>query len=258
MLQIEVSEDIAWVTLDRPEVHNAFNPALVARLTTAFDDLGQRPDVRVVVLAGNGKSFCAGGDIRWMQKTIDCTEDENLADARKMAAMFRAIARCPRPVIARVHGPALGGGAGLVAVADIAIASETAVFGFTEVRLGIVPGVISPYLVSRIGVGRAREYCLTSETFPARTAESIGLVHAVASDTAELDRIVRAKTAEVLMAGPGALAETKALITEVSALPMDAAADYGARALARARSGEEGQAGLKAFLGRRQPPWVKT
>ena len=257
MLSIDIGETVARVTLDRPEVHNAFNGELAASIASAFKDLGGRPEVRVIVLAGNGKSFCAGGDLQWMRRTIGFTDEENLADARRMAAMFRSIALCPKPVIARVHGAALGGGSGLVAAADIAIAQASAVFGFTEVRLGIVPGVISAYIVSRIGAGRAREYCLTGEKFPAAVAQSIGLIHSVASDTEALDAAVRAKTDEILMAGPDAVSETKALIAEVAGRSLDSAADYGARALVRARSGAEGQAGIQAFLERRPPPWVK-
>jgi methylglutaconyl-CoA hydratase len=192
-----------------------------------------------------------------MRQAVDFTPDENLADARKTAAMFRAVALCPKPVIARVHGAALGGGAGLVAAADIAIAHEAALFGFTEVRLGIVPGVISPYVVARIGVGRAREYCLTGRKFPARVAQSIGLLHSTASDTESLDADIRAATEEILLAGPEAAGETKSLIAEVSTRSLDAAADYGARALARARSGEEGRAGIRAFLERQRPPWTR-
>lgn len=255
MLEVLITDQVARVTLDRPEVHNAFNDALVARMTATFEHLGRRDDVGVIVLGGNGKSFSAGGDLAWMRRVADFTEEENLRDARNMAAMFHSIAACPKPVVARVHGAALGGGAGLVAAADLAIAQESAVFGFPEVLLGIVPGVISPYVVGRIGSGRAREYCLTGERFPARTALSIGLVHAVETDEAALDAAIRKKVAKLLKAGPNAVAETKWLLIEAAARAPEDAADYGARVMARVRASEEGRAGIRAFLENQRPPW---
>lgn len=253
MLEVEVSQRVARVTLSRPEVHNAFDAGLVEALTSTFGELSGRADVRAVVLAGRGRSFCAGGDLRSMRRTLGLSFEDNLADARKMAAMFQTVAACPKPVLARVQGAALGGGAGLVAAADIAIALETAEFGFTEVRLGIVPGVISPYVVSRIGAGRAREYCLTGARFSARTAQEIGLVHRVVSDTDQLDETLQARVEDVLKAGPQAIAATKALILDLGA----DGAERGAEALARARSGAEGRSGIEAFLERRKPPWTR-
>jgi methylglutaconyl-CoA hydratase len=257
MLDVRYDAAVARIALDRPEVHNAFDGEMVARLTGVFEDLGQQDDVRVIVLSGNGPSFSAGGDLNWMRRTIDFSIDENLADARRLAGMFHTIAACPKPVVARVHGAALGGGAGLVAVADIAIAMETAVFGFTEVRLGIVPAVISPWVVARIGAGRAREYLLTGERFSAATASAIGLVHRVVGSSDALDAEVGTTTRDLLAAGPLAIARTKSLIWEAVAGSPDSAVGWSARALAEARTSDEGQAGMAAFLERRKPPWAR-
>src|SRR5258705_9977393 len=173
MLKIDVHRSVAFVLLDRPNVHNAFNDELVRQITEAFTELGRRDEVRVIVLAGNGKSFCAGADLNWMKRMVQFTHEENVADAKAVSRMYLAIANCPKPVIARVHGAALGGGAGLVAACDIGVAIESAQFGFTEVKLGIIPGVISPFVISRIGPGRAREFFITGERFPAATALQI-------------------------------------------------------------------------------------
>ncbi len=256
MLEIEINGAVAWVVLDRPEVHNAFNDELVRRITVAFEDLGSRSEVRAVVLAGKGKSFCAGVDLNWMRQTIGRSFQENLSDAAEISKMLRTIASCPKPVIARVHGTALGGGAGLVAAVDLALAMKSAVFGFTEVRLGVVPGVVSPFILPRIGAGRAREYFTTGERFSADTACRIGLVNSVLPDTETLDRAIDSKIEQILTAAPGAVAATKSLIAEVSSREGNSAIDYAERALARARVSEEGRAGMKAFLEGRKPPWV--
>ncbi len=257
MIETRTEGPVAHVTLDRPQVHNAFDREMVGRIRQAFEDVGGRDSVRAVVLEGRGKSFSAGGDLNWMRRTIDFSYEENLVDARRLSDMFSAVARCPKPVIARVHGAALGGGSGLVAAADMAVALESAVFGFTEVRLGIVAGVISPWVVARIGAARAREYMLTGERFSAATAREIGLVHGVAPDIPALDRTIQEKIESILAAAPGAVARTKALIAGVDGTPLDEATEFAARALAEARTTEEGQAGMAAFLDRRPPPWAK-
>ena len=154
MLNVDIQKPVAYVTLDRPEIHNAFNDELIGLLTEAFQDLATHSEVRVIVLRGNGKSFCAGGDLNWMKRMVEYSQEENLEDARKMARMFTELAKCPKPVIARIHGAALGGGSGLAAACDIAIAVESAQFGFTEVKLGILPAVISPFVMARIGPAR--------------------------------------------------------------------------------------------------------
>ena len=255
MLQIDIQDSIARVTLDRPDVHNAFNEELIARLNDAFTDLGMRSDVRAVVLRGNGKSFSAGADMNWMQRTAGYSHEENLRDARAAAQMFLTLARCPKPVVARVHGAALGGGGGLVAACDIAVAVETAQFGFTEVKLGIVPAVISPFVIARIGMANAREYFLSGERFPASVARDIGLVQHVTPDETSMDVLIESKLAQIMTSSPTAIAAAKELIFGVADRPLDSLVEFTAQAIARARAGEEGRAGIAAFLSRSKPPW---
>src|SRR5687768_9843303 len=228
MLKLDIQPPIAHVTLDRPDVHNAFNDVLIAEVTNAFNDLAARTDVRVIILRANGKSFCAGADLNWMKQRVAYTHDENVQDARTMAGMFMSIARCPKPVIARVHGTALGGGSGLVAACDIAIAVESAQFGFTEVKLGILPSVISPFVIARIGPGAAREYFLTGERFSASVALSLGLVQHVVPDQTALDALIDTKVQQLLTSAPGAVAAAKELIFGVAARTMETAIDFTA------------------------------
>jgi methylglutaconyl-CoA hydratase len=236
------------VTLARPERRNAFDAALIAELTEAFSDVG---DARAVVLAGEGPSFCAGADVDWQRSAIDLTYDENVEDAMRLYAMLETIESCPAPVVARVQGYALGGGSGLVACADIALAGEDAVFGFSEVKLGIIPAVISPFVLPRIGSGAARRYFLTGERFDAQVALRISLVHEVAADLdAAVDRVV----AELLTSGPQAAREAKQLV-RTAPIGLDTG-----HIAARLRTSPEGQDGLRAFLerraaGRPEDPW---
>jgi methylglutaconyl-CoA hydratase len=243
--------------LDRPGVHNAFNDHLVQQLTEAFAGLGRREDVRVIVLGANGKSFCAGADLHWMKRMVDYSHEENLHDARALGQMFLAIAKCPKPVIARVHGAALGGGAGLVAACDIGIAMESVQFGFTEVKLGIIPAIISPFVIAKIGPGRARELFITGERFLAPVALNIGLVQHVAAHEAALDALVESKIAQILTSAPGAVAAAKELVFGVAARTLESSIDFAAEAIARSRAGAEGQSGMKAFLERQKPPWIE-
>jgi methylglutaconyl-CoA hydratase len=230
------------VTLAKPERRNAFDAELIRGLTDAFADVG---DARVVVLAGDGTTFCAGADVEWQRASIDLTYDENVADAMRLYRMCEAVDRCPLPVVARVQGYALGGGSGLVACADVAIAATDATFGFTEVKLGIVPAVISPFVLPRIGVN-ARRYFLTGERFDAETARRIGLVGEVTDD---LDGAVERIVGEVLTSAPGAVRAAKELVRERPP------GEETARIAARLRSGDEGQDGLRAFLEKRSPSW---
>jgi methylglutaconyl-CoA hydratase len=255
MLNVEVQGPVARVTLNLPSIHNALNGELIALLTRSIQDLGKREDVRAIVLGGTGKSFSAGADLNWMQRVAAYSREENLEDARKVAEMFLSIAKCPRPTIARVHGAALGGGAGLVAACDIAVAVESAQFGFTEVKVGIVPATISPFVIARIGSSRAREYFLTGERFPASVALDMGLIQHVASNESEMDAVIARKIAEILTAAPGAIAQAKELIFGVAGRPIDSCVDFTADVIARARASAEGQAGMKAFLSRSRPPW---
>jgi len=241
-LRREQDGQVLRVTLARPERRNAFDAELISELTEAFADVG---DARAVVLAGEGESFCAGADIEWQRSAIDLSFDENVEDALRLYRMCEAVDRCPAPVIARVHGYALGGGSGLVACADIAIAAPDATFGFSEVKLGIIPAVISPFVLPRLGA-HARRYFMTGERFDAATAVRIGLVEEVAAD---LDDAVDRLLSELLSSGPEAVREAKQLLRE---RPEGVET---AQIAARLRAGAEGQEGLRAFLERRPPSW---
>jgi methylglutaconyl-CoA hydratase len=249
-ITISTGAAVARISLARPDVRNAFNAELIAELTHAFEAAGRDPHVRAVLLTGEGKSFCGGADINWMRGALDLSYDANVADAERMSDMFRAIDRCPKPVIGRIFGAALGGGSGLAAVCDIAIASDETLFGFTEVKLGILPAVISPFVIAKIGVSQARALFLTGERFSATRAREIGLVHAVVQ-AGELDAEVERILAEVRTAGPHAVAAAKALIPRVAAAGYDASRGITAQAIALQRTNEEGQEGLRAFLERR-------
>ena len=238
-LRIERDGNVLRVTLARPERRNAFDADLIAELTDAFTDVG---DARAVVLAGDGPSFCAGADIEWQRSSIDLSFDENVEDALRLYRMCETIDRCPAPVVARIHGHALGGGSGLAACSDVAVAADDAVFGFSEVKLGIIPAVISPFVLPKIGQ-HARRYFLTGERFDAPTALRIGLVHEV---TAELDTTLERIVAELLSSGPKAVREAKSLIRERPS------GYETARIAARMRTSEEGQERLRAFLERRK------
>jgi len=249
MLSAEMRGSVLHLTLDRPEVRNAFNDELISQLTIAFTHLD--PAVRAVVLAGNGPAFCGGGDLNWMRKAAAYTEDQNYEDALKLAQLFQAIVSCPALVIARVHGPAFGGGCGLVAAADVGVASTEAKFSFSEVKLGLIPATISPFVVDKIGRGHARALFTTGEAFGPDKALRIGLVHEVVAPN-ELDTAVAAKVKAVLSGGPSAVATSKRLATE-SPLPIE----ESARRLARARASEEGREGVAAFLEKRRAAFVE-
>jgi methylglutaconyl-CoA hydratase len=251
-VRVESREAVTTVTLQRPDARNAFDERVIADVTAAFSAIP--PDTRVVVLAGAGPVFCAGADAGWMKRSKGYTEEQNARDAYAMAAMLRAIDECPRPVIARIHGAALGGGGGLAAACDVAIAAEGTQFGFTEVRLGLIPAVISTFVLPRIGARAARRYFLTGERFGAAEARAIGLVHEVAAPDA-LDARVDALAREFLLAGPEAVAAAKRLIREASELSREEAIDYTVRTLARLRVTPEAQEGLGAFLEKRKPQW---
>jgi methylglutaconyl-CoA hydratase len=248
-IQIQSDGGVARVTLGRPEVRNAFNAELIAELRDAFLALSSDDTVRAVILCGAGKTFCGGADINWMRGALELGYDENVADAEAMSDMFRAIDRCSKPVIGRIHGAALGGGAGLTAVCDIAIASPETIFGFTEVKLGIIPAVISPFVLAKIGVSQARALFLTGERFDAQRALAIGLVHEIAALDA-LDAAIERIVNELRSAGPNAVAAAKALITRVTAATYDETRGITAAAIAKQRISDEGQAGLRAFLER--------
>jgi methylglutaconyl-CoA hydratase len=256
-LAIAIDEGVATVTLARPEVHNAFDEALIADLTRALKALDADPAVRVVVLAGQGRSFCAGADLTWMQRMAGYDHAANLADAGALAAMLAALDRSAKPTIARVHGAAYGGGVGLIACCDIAIAAEEATFALSEARLGLIPATIGPYVVAAIGRRAARRYFLTAERFGAAEALAVGLVHAVVP-AAGLDARVREIVDQLLAAGPRAQAESKALIRAVAGRAIDdtVIADT-VEWIAAVRASPEGREGIAAFLERRPPAWQR-
>lgn len=255
---LDVEGGVARVRLNRPAKRNAFDEHVSAALGEAFQTLAGREDVRVVVLSGEGESFCAGGDLGWMRRAAGWSHAENLADAAAFQRAFEAIDRCERPVLARVHGAALGGGAGLVAAADIALAAAGTVLGFPEVRLGLVPGVIAPYVLRKIGPSQARRLFLTGERFDATVAERIGLVHGVVP-LEQLDAEVAGVVAHLLAGAPGGHAGAKALLRQLVALG-DPGSDEGLRlareAIAAARASLDGREGTTAFLEKRRPRWA--
>lgn len=247
----------ARVTLERPGVRNAFTPQLIAELTDTFGSLSSEPPqaLRGVVLAGAGPTFSAGADVGWMRDAIGLGTEENHADARALRAMLERIDGCPVPVIARIQGAALGGGMGLCAVADVALATADAVFGFTETRLGILPAVISPFVLAKIGEGHARALFPTGQRFDSRRALQIGLVHEVLDDEPALDRRIDELLGELAAAGPTALRAAKALIRELRGATPEQASDLTVRLIADHRTSPEGQEGLLAFLEKRPPGW---
>jgi len=244
-LRVERDGPILRVTLAKPERRNAFDAELIGELREAFSGVGE---ARVVLLSGEGESFCAGADIEWQRSAIDLSYDDNVEDAMRLFGMMKAIDDCPAPIVARIQGYALGGGSGIAAAVDIGIAAEDAVFGFSEVKLGIVPAVISPFVLPKIGDSAARRYFLTGERFDAQTALRIGLVHEVAAD---LDGAVERVVGELLTSGPQAVREAKRLIR------LRPQGEETAQLAARLRAGDEGQDGLRAFLERRKASWIE-
>ena len=247
---------IVRLTLNRPRVHNALDEELIERLAGAFERIGQDPMARVVVLGATGRTFCAGADIAWMQRAARRTEAENFEDARRFAAMMHAAAQCAKPVIARVQGPAFGGGVGLACVADIVIATPLARFAVTEARLGILPAVIGPYLVNALGSRQARRLALTCAAVPALEALSLGLVHQVVQES-ELETAIDACIVDLLQGGPQAQVAIKDLF---GALPVGPVTDETRRdtawTLSQVRASEEARAGFEAFMAKRRAPWA--
>jgi methylglutaconyl-CoA hydratase len=248
---------VATVTLRRPEAHNALNASLVGEISRCFEELAEDEGVRVVVLTGEGPSFCAGADVGYMRETAGLSYEENLEDARRLADMFLAVVELPKPVVARVRGAAIGGGAGLVATADVAVAEEGTRFAFSEVRLGIAPATIAPFVVRKIGYSQARALFLSGERFGAARGREIGLVHEVVPE-AELDAAVEGTVALLLQGGPAAQAAIKEALRQIEATEPMEALGIMTQLIAELRVGEEGQEGLEAFLERREPFWRST
>jgi methylglutaconyl-CoA hydratase len=257
-IRLDIAEGVARITMARPEKHNAFDDVLIGDLTDTFNRVGADSAVRVVVLQAEGKSFSAGADLGWMQRMAGYSEAENLADARALAGMMRVLNELPRPTIARVQGAAYGGGVGLVAACDIALASQAASFCMSEARLGLIPSVISPYVVEAIGARAARRYFQTAERFDAEAAHELGLVHEVVPRE-RLDHRLDEVIGLLMGNGPAAMAASKDLIRRVSAGPVDdAMVEDTARRIADIRTTPEGREGVRAFLEKREPSWRTT
>jgi len=261
-LRIETDGPVVRITLNRPEVRNAFNEELIAELTAWAESVtpggpldSARDKPRVAVLSGAGKMFCAGADLAWMSKMVGYSHEENVRDARAMARMFEVLDALPIPLIGRVHGAALGGGVGLAAVCDMVIAADDAAFAFTEVKLGILPAVIAPYAIAKIGRSAARELFLTGARFSAARAKEIGLIHAVV-EAGDLDRVVAKYVNDLVTSAPEAVAAAKRLIARVAEGPRTTAIEYAIDAIAERRVSKEGQEGMGAFLAKRPPSWL--
>ena len=254
-LQIEYDGPVARIWMNRPDLRNAFDGLMITELRRVLFDLRTVDAVRVVVLGGRGPSFCAGADLQWMKAMASFTREENLREAQALADLFFTVYESPKPIVARVHGAALGGGAGLVAASDIPVAALGTKFGFTEVRLGILPAVISPYVLAKIGESAARELFLTGERFEAVRAQEIGLIRAAVPEE-DLDAAVEGRVKELLQAGPRAIAEAKALIREVGWRREEDVQRYTVERIAEIRTTAEGQEGMRAFLEKRKPYWM--
>jgi methylglutaconyl-CoA hydratase len=250
----ELDGRVGRLWLNRPEVRNAFNADMIAELRRAVRSLADDPAVRVIVLSGKGTSFCAGADLAWMRGVISFSREENLRESVDLAECLYDLYTVPKPTVARVNGPAIGGGTGFLSACDIAVASTEARFGLSEVKIGVVPAAISPYILRRIGESRARQYFLTGERFDAVTARDIGLVN-MAVEPAELDGKVEEIVSALLSSGPGALAKAKELLTRVPGMGFEEAKRYTAEMIAALRESAEAQEGMSAFLEKRKPKW---
>jgi methylglutaconyl-CoA hydratase len=252
----EIDRGVGIITLNRADRHNAFDDVLIAELSEAIDLMGNEPRVRVVVISSTGKSFCAGADLNWMQRMAGYSHDENLRDSRALAELFRRIAQCSKPVIARIQGPAYGGGVGLVAACDIAIATFDAQFALTEVKLGIIPAAISPHVIAAIGERYARRFMLTAERFSAAEAYRIGLIHEMVADERGLDDALGELIDALMKNGPNAIRECKELIAAVAWKPLTPEiVEDTAQRITRVRASSEGREGMSAFLEKRKPNW---
>lgn len=254
-IKYEKDNQIARVTFNRPEIHNAFNSTVITEMSDVFKRIKSDDDIRVVVLTGEGKSFCAGADLNWMRGVIKQTFEENLAESNALADLFYDIYSCKRPVIGRINGAAIGGGTGFVAVCDIAIAARSAVFSFSEVKIGVVPACIGPYVIKKMGEGKTRELFITGERMKGDRAYEVGLVNSVADDD-KLDEETNKLVKWILTSGPEAVAMAKKLISTVPGMSPDEFKPYTAEMIAKLRISDEGQEGMDAFLNKRQPNWV--
>lgn len=252
-----VASDILQVTLNRPELHNAFNEDLISELSDLGNQLSNNSDIRIVILTGNGKSFCAGADLNWMKKTKNFTFEENKDDAINLGMMFHILDELPQAVIGRINGSAIGGGTGLVSICDISVTVQQAKFAFSEVNLGLIPAVISPFVINKINFHNAREFFLTGERFDGNKACSIGLVNYVVKNEAELDQKVKYLVNQIYSSGPSAIKEAKHLIRTIQDKNMESILSSTAQKIASIRVSPEAQEGISAFLEKRKPDWIK-
>ncbi len=254
-IQVTHRLPVAEVTLNRPELHNAFNDEMIRELTEIFLQLGQEKDIRAILLRAEGKSFCAGADLNWMQSMRQYTFEENCLDAEHLARMLKTVHDCPKPVIGRVHGAAFGGGVGLVSVCDLSIALESATFSLSEVKLGLLPAVISPFVLEKIPVSAAKRYFMTAERFSAHEAHRIGLVSTVITTVDMMDHIIAEWVEALCQNGPEAVSLCKPLIAGVAGQPIETAIPFTVNMIAERRVSDEGQEGMTAFLEKRDPAW---
>ena len=256
-VKYEIDDRVARVTFNRPEIHNAFNATVITEMQQVFNEIEKDDNIRVVVLTGAGKSFCAGADLNWMRSVVNQSFEQNLAESNALAELFNSMYSCKRPIIGRINGAAIGGGTGFVAVCDIAIAARSAVFSFSEVKIGVVPACIGPYVIKKIGEGKTRELFITGERMNAERAHEVGLVNRVVDDDqldSEVDKLIKF----ILSSGPEAVAMAKRLIGEVPAMTPEQFKPYTAEMIARLRLSDEGQEGMDAFLNKRKPRWVES
>ena len=253
---LEKKDGLTLVTLNRPELHNAFNETMIGELANLFGELSSDPETRVILLNGAGKSFCAGADLNWMKEMASYTQEENLADAKRLHDMLESIDQCAKPVVAHVHGAALGGGTGLISVCDMVFAHEDSKFGFTEVKLGLIPAVISPFVIRKIGEANAREFFLTGERFSAPVAREMGLIQGVGTPD-EIQAVLKEKIKQLKGSAPGAQAAAKELIRGVLAADPKKVGEYTSGQIAERRASAEGKEGMSSFLEKRKPSWLK-
>lgn len=256
VLTYEKAGRIGKVTFNRPEIHNAFNATVITEMSQVFSEMEKDDDIRVVLLTGAGKSFCAGADLNWMREVINQSFDQNLAESNALADLFYQIYTFQRPVVGRINGAAIGGGTGFVAVCDIAIAAESAKFSFSEVKIGVVPACIGPYVIKKMGEGKARELFITGERMKAQRAFEVGLINKVVPDS-ELDGAVDELIRSILTSGPEAVAMAKKLVSEVPGMTPTQFKPFTAEMIAKLRISDEGQEGMDAFLNKRKPNWVE-
>ncbi len=255
-LRFEISNRIARVTFSRPEVHNAFHSGVIKEMRQVFAEIAKSPEIRAVVITGEGKSFCAGADLNWMKAVAEYKYDQNLAESSELAELFNDIYTCTRPVIGRINGAAIGGGAGFVAVCDISIGAQSSVVSFSEVKIGLVPACIGPYVIKKIGEGKARGLFITGERLTADRAKEVGLLNKVVPD-AELDKTIDELLQQILTSGPHAISMAKELVSKVPAMSAAEYKPFTAEMIAKLRNSAEGQEGMAAFLAKQKPRWAE-